>query len=939
MNQTMKCKIFVLLFVLVFQTAVKAQTVTELQNIGDSLYVRSESLWQHGDTIGANREMEKSISAFYKINSGDNFSFVTAEYIHAVRLNMQNENLEALRLLEDADSRIKRLMPIVTELSCLIEYSLAKTYKDISRYDDAMRVGESVRTDYGMLYGVTSEKYLDALNLLSLISYSAKNYPRCKDVTREFLSRSIREGFFNENNFSDCYSLVRLADSESVLGNYAEAEDCYHIADTLLAKMDNIDEIRAVMLNRRATNLTKMGNNVLADSCLSAALELDGESSISRVMTINNHYAMLTVEDPLGAYNMFLHLVRYLEENGYQSSSIYAIVKSNLAYSCLLSEKTDEGISNIDHALTLLSENSDFSDINYLISLQTRVLLYMQKRDINMVEKYSGELSREINRHLRNVFPLLTERQRMEFWSQMSEWYGFTLPFLTMECDTGKLRGECYDAILQSRGILLNSTLNIDRILRNTEDDEMKELYLQWKTAKNRKMGTYVTEGLEKKIMVVLPSHGDFLSDMSINTDSIKKYLNYGEIAVEFVSVIDPELGDTIYLALSLMKDYAEPHLTVMCRSGEITAAMSESFCNTKLYDLLWKKMEKEMKVVKNVFFAVDGILHNIPIEYCPDETGLSMFDKYRCCRVSSTREIVKNRARKGTSLQLEDNGTLVQGKVVLYGDIDYDSYGRQDGDIDNVELADTAIVDTINVSTRGYRSLVKGKRSAVTSFSQLDGTRRELLSIEQVLVKNGIKPEMRIKDEATEATVYDIANSHPYWLHFATHGYYETEDMIVDYGMTADVENVADTKEAMALSRAALVFSGANMWVDYGEKSYDGLDGLLTAYELSSQDFSSVEMVVMSACESGLGDIGSEGVFGLQRGMKKAGVKSMMMSLCKVDDDATTLFMTTFYKKMMEGKDKLRALSEAQEVVRKAENGKWASPEFWASFIMLDGF
>ena len=135
----MKIKFFLLFLVMAFHTAVEAQTVTELQKTGDSLYVRSEQLWQQGDTIGANREMEKSIATFHKINSGDNFSFVSAEYIHAVRLNNQGRSLEALRLLEDADYRNKRLMPVVTELSCLIGYALTQTYGDLKRYDNAIR--------------------------------------------------------------------------------------------------------------------------------------------------------------------------------------------------------------------------------------------------------------------------------------------------------------------------------------------------------------------------------------------------------------------------------------------------------------------------------------------------------------------------------------------------------------------------------------------------------------------------------------------------------------------------------------------------------------------------------------------------------------------------------------------------------------------------------
>jgi len=944
-------KVLLILVLCQFSAApVKAQTVADFQNSGDSLCQISENLWQQGDTLGANREMERSIATFYQINSGDNINFVSAEYIHAVRLNLQNNNHEALHLLEDADIRVKKLIPMITELSCLIEYSLAQTYKDTERYEDAIRIGEKMKRDYGMFYGVTSEKYLEALHLLSLIYYSSKKYPLCKDVTTEFLGRSIREGFFDKNNFSYCYSFARLAESESVLGNCQEAEEYYHIADTLLAKIDGIDNIRALLLNRRAVNLTQLGYVELADSCLSAAFDLNGESIVNIVMATNNQYAMRIDENPSLAYDMFSYLTYYLEENGYQSSPLYAIVRSNVAYSCLQLGKTDEGISHIEPAVSILSNNSDFIDNNYFISLQTRILLYTQKHDLRMVEKYSEELSREIKRHLRDVFPYLTERQRMDFWDQLSGWAGFTLPCLTVEYKTKKLRNECYNAILQSRGILLNSTLNIDRILRNTEDVSLKELYQQWKTAKKKKMETYVIEGLERKILEVLPSHGDFLADMNINTDSIKRHLNDKEIAIEFFSLLDPEIEDTIYVALSLKKGYHEPHLTMLCRSGELSTILSESFCNSRLYKLFWQQLKDEMKSVRRVFFAVDGILHNIPIEYCPDEKGLSVFEKYECYRVSSTREIVKNKGKRGGFQTLNYNEFLAQGKVVLYGDINYNAYGSQDDNQDEnmdigisyediYELGDTVCLDTKEVLSKGYRSLVRGERFALQSFKLLDGTKREILSIEKTLRNNGIIPVVQTKEKATEETVYNLIKIQPHWLHFATHGYYEREDVATEYGLMADVEGIVDSREAMALSRTALVLSGANNWIESGVKSRDGHDGLLTAYEISSQDFSNVDMVVMSACESGLGDIGSEGVFGLQRGMKKAGVKSVLMSLCKVDDDAATQFMTTFYTELLDKHDKLRALSEAQKVVREVNNGIWSSPKFWASFILLDGF
>ena len=114
--------------------------------------------------------------------------------------------------------------------------------------------------------------------------------------------------------------------------------------------------------------------------------------------------------------------------------------------------------------------------------------------------------------------------------------------------------------------------------------------------------------------------------------------------------------------------------------------------------------------------------------------------------------------------------------------------------------------------------------------------------------------------------------------------------------------------------------------------------DGILYADEVSNLNFSNINLVVLSACQSGLGNIASsEGVFGLQRGFKLAGAHSIIMSLWKVDDTATQILMTEFYKNVVMGRNYREALAEAQNVLRLDENGKYDSPHFWAAFILLD--
>ena len=102
--------------------------------------------------------------------------------------------------------------------------------------------------------------------------------------------------------------------------------------------------------------------------------------------------------------------------------------------------------------------------------------------------------------------------------------------------------------------------------------------------------------------------------------------------------------------------------------------------------------------------------------------------------------------------------------------------------------------------------------------------------------------------------------------------------------------------------------------------------------------DFSNLDLVVLSACQTALGDIDYDGVYGLQRGFKKAGANTIIMSLDKVDDEATKILMVEFYRNLMSGKSKYQSLKDAQMYLRKVDNGKYDNPKYWASFIMLDG-
>jgi len=178
-----------------------------------------------------------------------------------------------------------------------------------------------------------------------------------------------------------------------------------------------------------------------------------------------------------------------------------------------------------------------------------------------------------------------------------------------------------------------------------------------------------------------------------------------------------------------------------------------------------------------------------------------------------------------------------------------------------------------------------------------------------------------------------------------ATHGMYIAPEVVDEkrkennFAFLESIINEKDpVKEDIALTHSFLVLSGGNSLIQRNTMLDSESDGILTAKDISRINLNNLDLVVLSACESALGDMDNEGVYGLQRGFKKAGANTILMSLAKVDDEATKILMVEFYRNLMNGKTKHESLQEAQKHLREVENGKYNNPKYWASFIMLDG-
>ncbi len=180
-----------------------------------------------------------------------------------------------------------------------------------------------------------------------------------------------------------------------------------------------------------------------------------------------------------------------------------------------------------------------------------------------------------------------------------------------------------------------------------------------------------------------------------------------------------------------------------------------------------------------------------------------------------------------------------------------------------------------------------------------------------------------------TEESFKQLSGQSITLLHVATHGFYSP--------LTGHY-TAQRSFEEQALSRSGLFLSGAAASLNMKKIPEDIEDGILTAKELSKLDLSNLNLAILSACQTGLGEIVGDGVFGLQRGFKKAGAQTLLMSLWKVDDTATQLLMAEFYKNLVSGQNKRAAFLNAQKYLRSYQNGIYDKPEYWAAFIMLDG-
>ena len=612
------------------------------------------------------------------------------------------------------------------------------------------------------------------------------------------------------------------------------------------------------------------------------------------------------------------------------------------------------------------------SDIYYASALQEYSNYCIMSSDFSEAGKTAMGAASITNGIVLDRFNNLTSIERRDFWNGCRGWYEEILPFVAYKVRSDSLMCSMYDGALLSKGILLNSEMEMRDLLLESGDTAVVSLYEQMRI--NRSMAYRQREDLaglaamddsvrmavrqradslervadrqERELVERSKVFGDYMRNLSISWRDVQKMLGKDEIAIEFLEV--PVADDSVvYAALTLKYDYDCPHFIELF-DGRMLTELDKSlyFSSPALYDMVWKPIEKEMENVRAVYFSPAGELHRIAVEYAPVADGEFICDRYDLYRLSSTRQLV---AYTGIAETVRDGNT-----AVLYGGLDYDA-------------APSDIVADGNRHTgkseRGihdfYPAIPADSLIARGPVASLPATRLEVDSINRIMENSHWDVRTFTGSLGTEASFKALSGQLKSVIHVATHGFYGKDDRenIIMPGIFSYGNRYVEDK---AMARSGLLFAGAaNAW-----QMPDTVDnGILTAQEVSALDLRGLDLCVLSACETGLGEISGDGVFGLQRGFKKAGAKTLLISLNRVYDEATGLLMTEFYRNYLSGMSKVESLKSAQQYLRDYERpvtnsaanaavfisksrqqamGRkkvkpFAAPVYWAQFILVD--
>jgi CHAT domain-containing protein len=526
------------------------------------------------------------------------------------------------------------------------------------------------------------------------------------------------------------------------------------------------------------------------------------------------------------------------------------------------------------------------------------------------------------NKYLSGNFKALSENEKEKFYYTIKEDFDLFNSFVLHCHDKGLAeRYGLYEVILHNqlkiKGLLLGDAALLQNRILNSGSNELIKTYKELQYARAELSALYFKKNSEARIAeinslinsyekTIQQSLPDYANESPITWLDVQRVLKKGELAAEMVRVRHfefkeikegnkthriPGLSNQVsYLTLIITPETNSLSCFAIKNGQQLESRYAKLYRNLMItqqqdeqsYGNYWVPFYQHLNGVKKIYFSGDGIYSQINLNTLYNsETKRYVIDEVDLQYVTSIKDLLK------TSKANAHNRAFLFGRPNFKGTI---AEGMDEG---------------------LQRSLISEELTTLKDqdFQDLPGTEAEIKAIEKSLLANAWTVKLYQGMDATEKNVKALDN--PTILHLATHGFFIQDS----------------TGIVNPMIRSGLLFSGVN-----GNANSSIDDGILTAYEAAMLNLKDTRLVVLSACETGLGEIRyGEGVYGLQRAMITAGADNLMMSLWKVDDTATNLLMSEFYRNWNQGE-----AADAFRMAQKKLRTIYPHPYYWGAFIML---
>lgn len=796
--------------------------------------------------------------------------------------------------------------------------SLAVLYMDKGKLPEAEEIFLTSLDILNRMQGENEDAIASVQNNLALVYFNLGDYEKTKEFQRRILAQD--KDYYGEDSFTYGVSLLNLGLTLLYDGNYEESEQLHIEALEVFASSAGKESIDYGRVQNNLSLLnTKRGD-------IDQAIEY-GKAAIK------TYESSLGDDHPETAFPYF-----------------------NLANAYLGYEEVDNALPLAMRAYEIRKKSLGDKHPYFARSANQLAIINWKQGNTEEAMGYYKETFDNYFNQINTFFPVLTEEEKATFYyTKLKPGFEQYVSFIEETSSEDKeLIGEIYNYQLALKGLIMYATSKVRESILSSGDEALIEKYENWVSQKeqlaklfsvtdislakrNKKIDslTNISNALEEELSKESKVFGKNFANRNLTWQDVQKTLKPGEAAIEIVRYRDFSTDsagvftDEVHYAALIVKADTEdfPEMVIMRNGAQMENkylanyrnAIKYKIAENYSYRLFWRPIANRLGDVKKIYLAPDGVYNQVSIytlrnpqtrEYLINELDLSI--------VTNTKDLVAESEVNNGS------GSIFFGYPNYNMGSDETTKEKKESGGRGMRSGGSGTLERGATIPRGIRgNLVRYMRS-FNGLGMLPGTKKEVELIDSLYRSKSQEAEVFLLEEAVENKIKEIKN--PSTLHIATHGFFlelDPDDATTD----SYVEN--------PLLRSGLVLAGANSFIRTGEldERQGTDDGILTAFEAMNLNLDETDIVVLSACETGLGEIkNGEGVYGLQRAFQIAGADAIIMSMWTVDDAATQELMTNFYEEWLTHGDKRRAFNTAQKRLKE----KYDRPYYWGAFIMV---